>query len=485
MRTTATTLLAALAAALLCPAPAAAGNRFTFPVGGRASAMAGAYAALADDPATAWWNPAGLGWVQRSSLDLSTSAYSLQLVRIPEFLRTTLPSGDYPSGFSASPFQVVTPAITYVWRIGGGHGDDEAPPPGTAADGAPAASPAPRTARGPVRHVVAFSVIVPVSESFSQTAAFDTVEPGGPFHQRFSLSRKYTEYHIGPAWGARFGNLLSFGLSLYGIYATSEARATFATGLEAVPEGGTDPVSHFGALHAEAATTMLGLALQAGLQVRPVSGLRLGLAVRLPVLRVYGKATGTQLQTASVDDDGNLAPVFRDVDLGQGSKAAFTWPLTLTLGLAWQTPGVFSIAVDADYTTRWDFGGSHLRNHFNGRLGIEAFLAPRWVLGFGAFTDVSPWKPFGRNARNESFVDLRMDFYGGTLAVTWLSPYVVVGSDRTDRITFSYTVGARYAYGMGRIVGMDLDYTGAGATNAFKDVRVHEISLIVGSGVRF
>lgn len=478
--------LAALALALALPRPAAAGNRFTFPVGGRASAMAGACTALADDPATAWWNPAGLGWVERSSLDLSTSAYSLQMVRIPEFLRTRLPSGDYASSFSANPFQVVTPAVTYVWKIGDWAAEAPPPPGAAAADpGLPAPPPATRrTATGPVRHAVAFSVIVPVSESFSQSASFGSDEAPGPFHQRFSLSRKYTEYHIGPSWGARFGDLLSFGLSLFGIYATEEARATFAVNQEAVRDGGTEPVSHFGTLNADASSTMLGLAVQAGLQIRPISGLRLGLGVRLPILRVYGKASGTTLQTASVDPDGNLVPVFEDAEIRQGAGAAFTWPLSLTLGLAWQTPRVFSISVDVDYTTAWNFGGARIRNHVNGRLGVEAFLAPRWILGFGAFTDVAPGRPFG-NVANESFVDLRMDFFGGTLAVTYLSPYVVVGSDKTDRITFSSTVGARYAYGSGRIVGMDLDYTGGPTGNAFKAIRTHEISLIVGSGVRF
>ncbi len=466
-----------IAALVLSPGSAVAGNAFTFPAGSRAAAMSGAYSALADDPATAWWNPAGLGWAERSSLDVSASAYHVQFLQIPEFIRNAMPTETRSTGLSANPFQVVASAASYVWKIGGWRKEEPSAANGTPP---PDAIPAPSGDVG-LQHSVALSVFIPASEKFSQSAVFDSQGTYGPFHERFSLAYQQITYYIGPSWGMRINDKVSVGASLFGVYTTGDGRATFADDEEIPVTGVASPVPHFGTINADLATSQLAFAVNLGVQAHPVSGLRLGLAVRLPSLRVWGKTTGARLQTGSLSG-AQLLPYFSDQDISRSPGAAFNQPFSMTLGLAWQQPGRFAISIDADYTTPWHFGGTDTRGYFNGRLGIEVFLAPRWVLGFGGFTDVTPARPLGAAP---SLLDSRIDYYGGTLGVTYLSPYVVVGSSKTDRITFATTLGLKYAYGFGKIAGMNVDYNAGTIDFAPKDIRSHEVSVLLGSGVRF
>lgn len=477
--------LTLLLAALFAAPQARAGNGFTFPIGGRAAAMGGAFTAMGHDPGVAWYNPAGLGFVTRSSLDVSASAYALHLMRIPTMLRTTLPSGVTDRGFSANPFQIVGSSMTYVRKLGGWDPEpvpDDATASPPEADAPDATSIRATPSRDPgaprLRHALAFSVFIPVAEKFARSSTFDASETSGSFHQRFSLSTGRQVYYIGPSWGMRIGERWSVGASLYGLYAASEGRASFTAAFSSA--GATD----FGTLNLDATGVELGLAVQLGAQVRPISGLRLGLALRLPALRVWGRTEGTFLTATTRDDAGNPRPQLDDEPVRDRSGAAFVLPFSMTLGIGWESPGVFAIAVDADYTTPWPYGGTRMRGYFNGRLGVEAYLTPRWILGFGAFTDVSPTPPFA-SADAANFMDMRLDFYGGTVAVTWLSPYAVTGSGATDRITFANTVGLRYAHGHGQIIGMDLDYVAGTTSNAIRSIRIHDLSLVVSSSVRF
>jgi long-chain fatty acid transport protein len=457
-----------VAALLLAPFTATAGNGFNFPAGSRAAAMAGAYSALADDPATAWWNPAGLGWAERSSLNLSASAYHIQFLQIPEFIRTTMPDGPHSSGLSASPFQVVASSASYVWKIGGWK--KEVPDAGE--DKANPAEDRAAPANAGLQHSLAFSVFIPASEKFSQSAVFDW-QGSGSYHQRFSLAYQQITYCIGPSWGMRINDKVSVGASLFGVYSSGDGRLTLAANANVLQVDGSS-VPNFYTINTDLASTELGFAVHLGVQVHPISGLRLGLAVRLPTLRVWGKTSGSKLQTSST-------PFFDDPEVREASSVAFNQPFSMTLGVAWQQPGKFAIALDADYTTRWSSGGTRTRDYFNGRLGVEVFVDPRWILGFGGFTDVSPNPPLGSPP---NLLDSRMDYFGGTFGITYLSPYLVVGSSNTDRITFATTLGLKYAYGFGKIAGMDVDYT-TGAVTAPKDIRSHEVSVLLGSGVRF
>src|SRR5438094_7879963 len=82
-----------LAVVLLAPVVAHAGNEDTYLFGDHASLMAGAVSPTANGTGAVWYNPAGLGLGTRSKLELSGSAFMLQIRPIPNMLQIAYAGG--------------------------------------------------------------------------------------------------------------------------------------------------------------------------------------------------------------------------------------------------------------------------------------------------------------------------------------------------------------------------------------------------------
>ncbi len=459
-----TRLVAALAmavAALLAARASRAGNDHTFPIGGRAAGMAGAYTAMAEEASVAWYNPAGLGFNERYSLDVSASAFFLQIVRIPELVRTTLPSGSHSDPFHVTSFQVVPTSLTYVYRIG--------TPSGEAA----------------TAHSVSLSVFVPQSVKFSNSLTLDAseVEPqsGTPFdyHQRMHLQVERTVYHLGPSWGMRIGRSVAVGASLFATYSLETQRAGFNLDLRS-PSG----QNYFFVNYGDLSATEIGFEPVVGAQVRlPGERLRLGLTIRLPGFRFLRSSQGSWLEAQALPAGQNNAYEEPSLDRTEwGFKMAS--PFRATVGAAWNEPGRFTVSADVDVVAprRDDDAGVDDRFRVNGRAGCEFLLGPRHAISAGVFSDVAPERSIS------GFAESRIHFVGGTVAFSFLSPYDVTGSEKTDRITFSTTLGLKYAFGFGDVMGLELDPLAlSGQTDRLvaKLVRVHDISAMIGSSLIF
>jgi long-chain fatty acid transport protein len=470
-------------ALILAPSLALAGNNFTFLVGGRAAGMGGAYTAMSDEASVAWYNPAGLGFNDRHSLDVSASAFHLQALRVPGFVSTRLDTV-HVQPFDLTGFQVVPTSLTYVYRVGGAQA---APPPTVDGTSPP---PDPEDAQA---HSVAFSVIVPSSGRFSNDVVLDAdvVDPASlasaRYHHRLHFQQEGALYEVGPSWGMRINRYVSVGASLFVGYSSSTSRRTYA--LDTL-YGGVDT---FGVFTGERSMTEIGLQTMLGVQVRPVAGLRLGLALRPPGVRLWQSPDGYDLENGSTQVDPATgqtvyAPYFSDTPRGEHGSVMST-PFSLTLGVAWVQPGSFAIAIDADYTVPYSDDGLQIddRGYFNGRIGAEVTIDPRFVLSFGAFTDVSPLR---NDPRFQDYrVDYRLDFFGASAALTILTPYDITGSEKTTRLTFCNTIGVKYAYGFGTVGGLLLDPAGTlggpPASEVVADAHQHDFSIILASSLLF
>src|SRR5262245_26975794 len=83
-----------LAAALACPVPARAGNLDSFPLGNEAAMTAGAVVASTQDAAATWYNPAGLGSIERDSVDGSASVIAYRIGHFPRAIRVRTPGAE-------------------------------------------------------------------------------------------------------------------------------------------------------------------------------------------------------------------------------------------------------------------------------------------------------------------------------------------------------------------------------------------------------
>lgn len=447
-------LALSLALLLAAPSTAHAGNRSTYFVGGRAAGMAGAFTAFGDDGSAAWYNPAALSVIDRNSFDLSASAYGFEIVDVPGMVQTTLGGRTHDSDYHTSALAIVPTSLDAVFRLSR---------PGAA-----------------VRHTLAFSVLVPLQRNISQSFEFE--EPEARYRQKFRLADQVSRYYVGPSYGVWLNENVSVGGSLFAVY--DQVKSTASAYFHQDDPLGDPPLDSFFLSQQSQDGMILGLSASAAVHLR-FGGFRLGAQIRSPVFRIYTSAEETNV-AASV-----LTPLAFDgtaSDFSDEDRSISEWgfdqsaPLSATLGLGWDVPRSWRAGVDVTWHSSLELQNApDFRDTVNVSVGAEVWLSDTIPLSFGFFTDFSP------QGELADFGDRQMDYLGGTLAVSFLSPYKIVESEKTDEITFATTVGLHYAYGFGEAVGMLFYFDVPEGDIEFprRDATGHDIHLFVGSTVRY
>jgi len=400
----------------LLAATAAAGDTANFRpylVGGRAAGMGGAYTALADDGAGPWYNPAGIGFVERSQISLSGSVYGLVSGSYADAL------GDGRT-FRYRTLDTFPSSTTGVWRL---------------ADAAPG-------------EAQALSIGVYLPDGFS---ADDRDRLGSPQNAFFFTSKQQTLW-FNATWARRFGSL-SVGVALYGLVRT----ALDASDLTVV-----DPAdaSLFVTITQRVDSTSYGAVAAAGVRWDLVPGLHLGLAATSPALgtgsrRVYGRvAVGPNVT-------GPGAPALFSEINEDGLHAAPTEPARLQGGVAWSS-GALTLAADAVWrlprTVVDDAGRSaegltrtvKQLGTLDASVGVEVVVASRLPLRAGLFTDRSA-SPGRAGVVNSG----RIDRYGCSASAGLLTEHTAT------------SVGLNLSQGRGRdVVPDNLDFSRLKTTRA-------------------
>jgi hypothetical protein len=107
-------LLLAFVLPLALPASAHAGNDDELLVGSRAAMSSGAVSATVTDGSATWYNPAGLGAIDRDQVDVIGRVYTLRFYSASDFIAAR--SGESDDG-SVVEFLSVPNHITYVRRL--------------------------------------------------------------------------------------------------------------------------------------------------------------------------------------------------------------------------------------------------------------------------------------------------------------------------------------------------------------------------------
>ncbi|MBW2527777.1 MAG: hypothetical protein JRI23_26590 [Deltaproteobacteria bacterium] len=440
---------AAVVTGLMLPSThARASNGEAVFLGNEAALSGGAVVAWVDDGGAAWYNPAGLASIDRTSVDLSASAFVLRHYVLPDAALTRLPTGPVAADASFTEMVSVPSALTIVRRLAKGVSG-------------------------------ALSVYVPHHESPLVKTSYQS-DGSVPYQYQWSIaaSRTTTRYYAGPAVGWEMAPGLSMGVSAFATYETQATTRNFRSNLVTATSAG--PAQAIITFDRRIQSDLFGTAWVLGWRWDISSAWSAGMVLRGPLWHLGGEReidfgqSGTQLSPGA-------APV-ASYDAATESEMPDTLdqmePARITLGISRRIASG-RVALEGGWQSAAAGGGNVRVPVWNLRAGGAFAVSERFTLGGGLFTDRSPQPP--PTALGVSHVD----FYGGSLGLQFRSPYEVHGDDEEPAgLIFSTTLAARYAVGLGEIGSLLFDPLQVPVDQP-ADVTIHELSLHVGSALDF
>jgi long-chain fatty acid transport protein len=351
-------------------------------VGARAAGLGGAYTALSDDGAGAWYNPGGLAFVRRSQLSLSGSVYGV----VSGSFQDALGDGH---DFKFRNLNTLPTATAGVWKLG-----------------APEASEA---------DVLAFGVFVPDAMTIDDR---DTILSQ---QNAFFYSAQTQSVWAGATYARRMGRV-GIGASAFFLLGTSLFQTDITAVAAATP-------TRFATIAGRIDETQYGVMGAAGLRWDATDELRVGLSVYSPVLGTGSRRFFAKGLAADGSAAGTAQAVVVNVDDLHSTPSQ---PLRAQAGLAWVS-GPLTLAADvvflAPREVRDDEDRAALgldkrvtRNAVvNGSIGVEILLTDRVPLRLGFFTDLAAsnaptaYSTAGNdpNADNTSHIDR----FGGSISI--------------------------------------------------------------------
>ncbi|MCA9671209.1 MAG: hypothetical protein KC503_36675 [Myxococcales bacterium] len=432
---------------------ARAGNEDSFLFGDHASMMAGAVIATASGTGATWYNPAGLGQNVRGRLELSGTAFTLRLRRIPDGLQVTGPQ-DARQAIKSTQLFIVPSSIVWVRQL------------------------RPHVSLG-------LGVFVTEQDIFRFDGDIQIPRDSSGYSNNVDgqLSGTILRYHLGASIGWQMGSRLRLGASVFAVYEKhDEFRKLFADATS-----GGDFETTFLQRLVDAEVSRLSFEVVVGAQLSITDHWLLGAVVRSPRLTVWEGAS-TDNSTSLVSRGPTVSAVtLTNVDhtLINNAGTGLTMPPRIYLGVARRT-SQYELALELDVRPPIFSELRAARWAINGRAGYLRQLNATNQLGFGLFTDRGGYAP------PRVFPDARVDYYGATVGWKRKSRVKLRAGERATTLLFSTTVAVRYALGFGESTTIRFDYADTAATgrvaridDARVDVIYHELSLYLGTSLEF
>lgn len=409
--------------ALLAPAAAAAFNPESIFLSPEAAMAGGAVLAADDAGGAGWYNPAALGGLRRSSVQLGASAYSVRSTRLKDALITDLPWATLPQSASDTSFGSVPSVLAYSIAVRPGLG-------------------------------VAAGIWTPSATdqhmALSRRSTGDYPDPAFPgvratYEQHYGLTHHADDTWVGAAAGWQALPTLRVGAALQGAYATSASVVDLQT---AITTTSTDPLqqgAHVNVSIRSDESMVAGRALL-GAQWDATEALRLAVVVRTPSVRVLAWGTTTRLLSVSVLLPGYAPQVGQLVDQTSPEDGLSVVDVgRLSAGLAYARGG-WDLRLDGDWSPVLFRRSMAAHETWSVRAGAVHHWSEDLTLGAGAFREGA------RSVASQG--RFALDTYGVTFGLSYRPAKVVQalgGGKGWDLVT---GLAARAAYGTGTGPGM-------------------------------
>ena len=431
----------------LCPCIAVAGNDQNVLFGDDAVMLGGAVTAIVEGGAGLWYNPAGIARAQLRTLDLNTTAYSLNNYRVASLARFV--SGEF-ADTSVNEIVVIPTSLSWV-----------------------------RPVNNSLR--IAAGLFVAQKQDYVLNTQLSADRPAG---NRIDLvldqSVRLARYHAMTGLARRFGPHLRLGVTLQAAYLSRFDSTQAAT---ALVEASTLSSDNFVVQTSQANSRFVGAAVSAGVQWQPKSRIAVGLSIVSPFVQLYSSIRDSTIAISH----GIGAPSSAELGGTKNSDIGLTtvFPSKIRLGTA-LTYDKWGMSLDGSYTFGMqdqDINVDRI-SVWNVQAGVYTDIHSDIRIGGGFFTDRSP------NATVEEYGDYKVDFYGVSLGLSFDRTRNLIVPSRA-KTSFCWEPTSAFAMRMGRG-----DYGGFLMRDDFQnqeDMFVtrnaqstgHEFGLYVGSRLRF
>lgn len=422
-----------------------AGNEDEFFVGNRAAMTAGAVTATVDDGSAVFYNPAGLGAVKRSSIDVSASAYGLRFYNAPGFLSTV---DGLQKTASVTEFVSIPTELAYVRVLGNGLS-------------------------------LGLGYFVPRSSDLVLREHLDGPAVDGSSSWDFALRSNDTHYVLSAALGGRVRPWLRLGVGLFANY----NQFVESVALSGSVARGEDTIKSMQIAGLDDGTA-IGGQLVVGAQFDLTDRVSVGLTAKSPRVRFSKTLSGRFTSvTATLEDGTQPALASESGDLSEKGAARLVQLGRYHAGVAFQlAKGTLSLG--ADVQPGYFDAKAAVDQHFviNGRLAYCWSVSKSIKLGAGLFSDRS------NENLSDALVSSQTDFYGTTFGVEISNLHKLSAHEPVDSLILSSVFALKYAYGTGdtRLVRGDPEApVNALFSPASGTLTAHEFSLHVGSALYF
>lgn len=464
---------AAIVGLLVCisfPSLARDLNRQSYQIGERAAGMGGAFVSMVGDPASSYYNPAGLGGLYKKGISLSASIYQLLIEDYRQALNLSLDTGDkIQSDMNGQTFGTFPSSVVYLLPL-----DSNAAPES-------------------FHQVLAFSVLVPHYDKYN--GKLDNPLGDYAFEMKGSLFNEDVSYWAGPSYAVSISGKLRLGVSLFVLFHLSEMRYNLAIKTW-VTDATLGNMFLYAARSLERSGFGISMLAQLGAQYDISDNFSLGIGLRTPTFGTFYSSVSMLLLDSAYAEDEFGNPITAEgiqsyVDRIESQKAKMNYrlPLKIAAGLSYRVPGLLSLALDVSlhlpqgpynlfegpgvYPT--DAVGRPIVDNeralipdderkntlvVNANLGLEFVIHDDYFARLGFFTDFSAvdQERYGRNAdsRMDSVYLPRMHRIGASLG------FGIQTERTTTGVNLSYTYGFGDTYSFNDLFGAP--YTKASAT---------------------
>ena len=418
------------------PATAQVANLYPVTIGDRAFGMGGAFTALANDATAGWYNPAGLGFLNRTYINAVGNVYSYERSRVDNFVVIAPTSGTGGSANLDEKQVHATPSAFSVAKHIGKRG------------------------------TLGFGIYVPRDINVEDSLAVGSNYDGllGPTHEDFYERDSYSErnLYMGPSYGIKLNDNISIGTSIFILYSATDLDSLMNISLTGSGLTGStsdiikEKVTYWGG------RLLLGTKAEFG-------NLNFGLTVFTPTLRFSEKTDSSSITSGII---GGATPA-SSVSSRDTSDTGRGWDIAA--GVGWEEKGVWAAEVDVTYYVPEFTHDIAACNVPNARIGAEYNFTPNYLVRGGFFTDFSPW----RATFNASDRTYDIDIYGFTVQLENRAHI-----KNTD-IMRSFSIGLRYAFGNGSALGTLSDPTTSTGSSTKRDLDYESFAIMLGGTLSY